>query len=114
MDREKYGKIIVDQIINDYKNSKEYKQDAINYIYRWLTCILNYKAAGVGDCFVRDIHGCMEVTEESKKKFMDGMEKYNDLRDKMDTLFKMLYGDTADDLAQAYVSDNRRSQLPHD
>lgn len=34
MDREKYGKIIVDQIINDYKSSKEFSDEARRFIYR--------------------------------------------------------------------------------
>lgn len=99
MDRKKYGEIIVNQIINDYRNSKEYRQDAANYIYRWLTCILNYKTADLGNCFVNGLNDTMKVPEENQQKFMDGMEMYNDLREKMNTLFKMLFDESADDWA---------------
>lgn len=99
MDRKKYGEIIVDQIINDYRNSKEYRQDATNYIYRWLTCILNYKTADLGSNFVNGLNDTMTVPEENQQKFMDGMEMYNDLREKMNTLFKMLSDEGADDWA---------------
>lgn len=99
MDRKKYGEIIVDQIINDYRNSKEYRQDAANYIYKWLTCILNYKTADLGNNFVNGLNGTMTVPEENQQKFMEGMEMYNDLREKMNTLFKMLSDEGADDWA---------------
>ena len=99
MDRKKYGEIIVNQIINDYRNSKEYRQDAANYIYRWLTCILNYKTADLGNMFTKGLNDTMTVPEENQQKFMDGMEMYNDLRAKMNTLFKMLFDEGADDWA---------------
>ena len=102
MDRKKYGEIIVNQIINDYRNSKEYREDAANYVYRWLTCILNYKTADLGRMFEFSLkHNAdhIAVSEENKQKFMDGMEKYNDLREKMNTLFNMLFDVGADDWA---------------
>lgn len=98
MDRKKYGEIIVDQIINDYKNSKEFRDDARHFLYRWLTCILNYKTADLGNCFVNGLNGTMTVPEENQQKFMEGMDKYNDLRAKMDELDAML-----DDEANIYM-----------
>lgn len=99
MDREKYGKIIVDQIINDYKNSKEFRDDARQFIYRWLDIIINYKTAGLGDKFVQqvstqDSEPQYVLPEDAQKLFMEGMDKYNNLRTKMNELDAML-GDEA-------------------
>ena len=90
MDRKKYGEIIVDQIINDYKNSSEFRDYARDFIYRWLTIILNFKTANLGDSFVQKSTDCLELPEDVKKEFLEGMTKYNDLRAKMDELFDML------------------------
>lgn len=98
MDRKKYGEIIVDQIINDYKNSKEFRGDACNLIYRWLTTIINYKTASLGNAFVEKTPTCLELSEDAKKEFIEGMTKYNDLRAKMDELFDMLHDESNRDL----------------
>lgn len=89
MDRKKYGEIIVDQIINDYKNSAEFRDDAARFMYRWFMQILNYKTASLGDSFVQTINGAYDQ-EDAKKMFMEGMEKYNDLKAKMDMLYDLL------------------------
>ena len=96
MDREKYGKIIVDQIINDYKSSKEFSDDARRFVYRWLDIILNYKIAGLGDNLVRNLEGKNEVTEEEKNKFLVGMAEYDRLKVNMDKLFDLMDTDEAD------------------
>lgn len=96
MDREKYGKIIVDQIINDYKSSKEFSDDARRFVYRWLNIILNYKIAGLGDNLVRNLEGKNEVTEEEKNKFLVGMAEYDSLKENMDKLFDLMDTDEAD------------------
>lgn len=96
MDRKKYGEIIVDQIINDYKSSKEFSDDARRFVYRWLTCILNYKTADLGNCFVNGLNDTMIVPEENQQKFMEGMKMYNDLRENMDKLFDLMDTDEAD------------------
>lgn len=96
MDREKYGKIIVDQIINDYKSSKEFSDDARRFVYRWLNIILNYKIAGLGDNLVRNLEGKNEVTEEEKNKFLVGMAEYDCLKENMDKLFDLMDTDEAD------------------
>ena len=96
MDRKKYGEIIVDQIINDYKSSKEFSDDARRFVYRWLNIILNYKSAGLGDNIVRNLEGKNEVTEEEKNKFVAGMAEYNRLRENIDKLFELMNTDEAD------------------
>ena len=95
MDREKYGKMIVDQIINNYKSSKEFSDDARRFIYRWLDIILNYKIAGLGDNFARKFDLKNEATEEEKDKFVVGMAEYNRLKENMDKLFDLMDTDEA-------------------
>lgn len=90
MDRKKYGEIIVDQIINDYRNSKEFRDDARHFLYQWLTTIINYKVASLGDNFVQRFNTSEVLSEDNEKMFMEGMDKYNDLRAKMDELDAML------------------------
>ncbi len=95
MDRKKYGEIIVDQIINDYKSSKEFSDDARRFVYRWLDIILNFKIAGLGDNLVRNLEGKNEVTEEEKNKFIVGMAEYGRLKENMDKLFDLMDTDEA-------------------
>ena len=95
MDRKKYGEIIVDQIINDYKSSKEFSDDARRFVYRWLDIILNFKIAGLGDNLARNLEGKNEVTEEEKNKFIVGMAEYGRLKENMDKLFDLMDTDEA-------------------
>ena len=103
MDRKKYGEIIVDQIINDYKNSKEFRDDARHFLYRWLTTIINYKVANLGDNFVQQFKTSDVLPEDEKKVFMEGMDKYNDLRAKMDELDAMLDDEANIDMYPSFI-----------
>ena len=110
MDRKKYGEIIVDQIINDYKNSAEFRNDAARFMYRWFMQILNYKTASLGDLFVQTIENKFVVPEDSKKNFMEGMEKYSDLKAKMDMLYDLLTDEHNKTLYPSNITDSTISK----
>ena len=96
MDKQAYGELIVNSIITEYRNSKDYGKDAARYLYRWLKNIINARTANVGDQFLNDTNGCENMTKDSVNKFMSDMAKNNDLGAKLDELFGLLSDETAD------------------
>lgn len=105
MDRKKYGEIIVDQIINDYKNSKEFRDDAIAFIFKWLTNIINYRIANVG----LDL-SLSNLDKEAQKEFIKGMEKNNDLKEKIFDAYHLLTSEENQDFYPSHVSGDKNNQ----
>lgn len=99
MNRTELGKIMVDSIIDDYKASNEFSQDAINYVNKWFAQILNLKMAALGDKFAEELGkatNVAEVIEKTKAEFMNGMEKYNNMEKALIEAFEMLTGEDAE------------------
>lgn len=111
MDREKYGKIIVDQIINDYKNSEEFRSDAAKFMYRWFMCILNHKTVSLGDHFIQTMGGKLEIQGSAKSEFVEGMTKYNDYKAKLEELYNMLDDDYNKTLYPNISTDNKNNKI---
>ena len=88
MDKKMYGEFIVNEIINNYKSSEEYRNDARNFVYRWLMNIIYYKSAGVGDNFVKSV--CDGISDEVKCSFVSDFEKWTDMRTKLGEIFDLL------------------------
>ena len=85
MNKQVYGEMIVDQIINGYKSSEEYRDEARAFIYKWFINIVNHKIGEVGCIFAQS-----GMDEEAKKEFIDNMEKWKDLKEKLDYMFSWL------------------------
>lgn len=96
MDKNKYGEIIVNQIINAYKNSEEFTRDASDFMRNWLTSIINAKTAQAGDTFVLETSGGKTITEEAQNEFMSRMSKYKELKTKLDDLYELLNDEVAE------------------
>ena len=85
MDNNEYGRIIVEQIINDYKQSKEFKNDAVEYVRREVETELNFKAADAGLRFGNSMESPIE-----KASFIAAMMKIKAQKEALSELLKLI------------------------
>ena len=85
MDRQKYGEMMVNQIIEDYKLSDDFKRDAVEYVYRNIINHMNYREGHTAD-----ILATSNFSEEAQNEFMNSMAKFKGLKNSLNTLFSQL------------------------
>lgn len=82
MDRQKYGEMMVNQIIEDYKLSDDFKRDAVEYVYRKIMEHTNFSEAHTADILTTS-----NFSEEARNEFMNSMAKFKGLKNSLNTLF---------------------------
>lgn len=82
MNRKEYGEKIVNEIINDYKLSNDFRDDAIDYVYKEIFNKLNEICAQVG-------HDFMYNHTIDQDTFMERMKNNTHLREVLDEFMKI-------------------------
>lgn len=93
MDKKEVGEKIVEDIINRYILSDEFKMDAMHYIYKRIFDEYNSLIAGTVACF--DVDGFNEsgiVRPEVVEKFQAKMGMYTNERKMFRQIFERVFG----------------------
>jgi len=84
MDKKEYGEKIVNEIINDYKLSKEFHDDAVDHVWKEIFNKLNEIGSQLGHDF------CYNKTID-QDEFLKGMEKNIHYREILDELMLIAF-----------------------
>ena len=89
MNRKEYGEKIVNEIINDYKLSNDFRDDAVDYVYKEIFNKLNEICAQVG-------HDFMYNHTIDEGEFMKKLNNNLHLREVLDEFMKIGFGKITD------------------
>ena len=89
MDKEKIGAMMVDDIIERYKASKEFEKDAIKFVKKEILYEINATCASVGDEFA----GGNINDKERQARFLEMVAKCRGQQEMVNQIFEQVFGE---------------------
>ena len=90
MDKQKYGESIVNQIIDAYKNTQEFKNDAIEFVKKE---IINEIHAQNAKSYYKFLNNGGEITNQSTEELCDSVDITKKRIEYLNELFELTFGE---------------------